>query len=382
MAQQPVNYKCPKCTGPLVFDSANSGLKCEYCDSKFTIAEIEALYEPEKSNDTSKEVTEAPELTAEETAPTSEESTGEWNTNDSNSGWGEDANQMQSYACSSCGAALVCDNNTAATNCLYCGNPVVVQSQFSNELKPDYVIPFKLSKEDAKQALKKHCKGKFLLPKFFLEDTHIEEIKGVYVPTWLFDGDVDVNALYSATSSNTYTSGDYRITKTRHYRVRRSGNVEFKDIPIDASSKMPDEYMESIEPFDYKEMQKFSMAYMPGYLADKYDVDIEACAPKADTRAINTSLQIMRADVTGYDTVTESNHQTTLNRGKVEYAMAPVWLLTTKWQGKNYLFAMNGQTGKFVGDLPCDTKKYHLFKLALTAGITPILFILYQIFIG
>lgn len=51
--------------------------------------------------------------------------------------------------------------------------------------------------------------------------------------------------------------------------------MTFEKVPVDASSKMPDDHMDSIEPYDYKKLKPFSTAYLPGYLADKFDVTVE-----------------------------------------------------------------------------------------------------------
>ncbi len=204
----------------------------------------------------------------------------------------------------------------------------------------------------------------------------MEEIKGVYVPVWLFDGSVEVDISYKASKSTSVTSGNYRTTTTKHYDVHREGSVSFRDIPVDSSSKMPDDYMESIEPFDYRELKPFSMAYMPGFLADKYDVSMEQCSLRADKRAEEAALSIMRNSISGYDKCSEKSQAISLNRGVVQYAMTPVWLLTTRWKNKVYLFAMNGQTGTFAGDLPCDMVKFYMMFLGLTAAITPIAYLL------
>ena len=226
-------------------------------------------------------------------------------------------------------------------------------------MKPDYIIPFKLDKKAAVQALKKHYKGKKLLPKAFTAGNHIEEIKGIYVPFWLFDGDADADVQFEATRSTSHTEGDYEVTITDHYYVRRAGNVPFIKIPVDGSSKMPDEHMDSIEPFQYEELQPFSMAYLPGYLADKYDVPVKESAPRAEERAKNSAVSAMVADAAiGYETCVPVSEKVEIHRGKVHYALLPVWLLSTRWNNQNFLFAMNGQTGKMVGDLPVSKGKF------------------------
>lgn len=272
--------------------------------------------------------------------------------------WGAEGAGMKAYSCPSCGAELICDGSTAATSCPYCGNPTVVPGQFSGALKPEFVIPFKLSKDDAVKALKTHYKGKPFLPASFTNGNHIQEIQGVYVPFWLFDGEAEGSARYEATRSFTNRVGDEKITKTEHYDVFRSGSVAFEKIPVDASSKMPDDHMDSIEPYDYRELKPFSAAYLPGFLADRFDISAEQSSQRADERCEGTLNAALQSSVTGYDTCVRKSGRTRLRRGKVHYALMPVWMLSTRWNGKNYLFAMNGQTGKLVGDLPMSWGKF------------------------
>ena len=264
---------------------------------------------------------------------------------------------MKVYCCPSCGAELLCDTTTAATSCPYCGNPSVLPGQFAGILKPDFVLPFKLSKEDAIKALKKHYLKKPLLPSTFSKANHLEEIKGVYVPFWMYDGEASGSAQFHATQVHTYTSGDYEITETSHYDVRRAGSIAFEKIPVDASSKMPDDYMDSIEPYDYAELKPFSTAYLPGFLADKYDVSVEDSRERADKRCTGSLVSALERTVSGYTTCNEMSRDIHLKRGKVHYALLPVWILNTRWEGKDFLFAMNGQTGKLVGNLPVSTKR-------------------------
>ena len=97
-------------------------------------------------------------------------------------------------------------------------------------------------------------------------------------------------------------------------------------------------------------------------MADKYDVDAEQSCKRADERAINTVKTALYHSVTGYTAVMTRGESISLHRGAVKYALLPVWILNTKWNGENYLFAMNGQTGKLVGHLPVDKgKKWRIF---------------------
>ncbi len=353
MAETVLNYKCPACTGPLRFDSATGKLSCEYCGSSYEVAKIEALYAEKEQK-----VSEAFRKKEADAARRDEKETEEtWSYDGAGSDWGRDGKGMKAYNCPSCGAELICDAATAATSCPYCGNPAIVPGQFDGTLKPDYILPFKLKKEDAVRNLKKHYRDKPLLPKSFSEENHIQEIKGVYVPFWLFSGKVDVDMDLEASREKSYESLSDQVTETSHYLLHRKGTVPFERIPADASSKMPDGHMDSIEPFEYKDLKPFSVAYLPGYLAEKYDVSVEKCAERADQRARNTArAAVIRT--AGFDDAVPVREEMQLRRGQVRYALLPVWMLSTQWGGKNYLFAMNGQTGKMVGDLPSSRARW------------------------
>jgi len=224
-----------------------------------------------------------------------------------------------------------------------------------------------VKKEKAVEALKEHYKGKFLLPKVFSRQNQIEKIQGVYVPFWLFDGEAEGSVVYDATRDRSFRKGDYQITETDHFVIDRAGSIAFERVPVDASGKMPDDYMDSIEPFDYYALKPFSTAYLPGYLADKFDMSVEDCRQRADDRFNQSFKDAMRSTVLGYTTVIPRSADISIKRGDVRYAMMPVWLLSTRWHGKSYLFAVNGQTGKTVGDLPMDKTRYWGLFAAITA---------------
>ena len=354
MATQVTNYQCPACTGPLHFAGSSGKLECEYCGSAFDIAEIEAMYG-------------AKEEKAEHAAAAAE-------TSCSDNLWSdEEAAGMKVYSCPSCGAEIVCDETTAATACVYCGNPSIVPGQFSGGQKPDYVIPFKLDKNAAVAALKKYYKGKKLLPKAFSANNHITEIKGVYVPFWLSSGEVDCMANYNASNSQRHFEGDYEVTETMHFKVHRAGTFRYDMVPTDASTKMPDGHMDSIEPYNYAELKPFSTAYLPGFLADKFDVSAEECAQRVFDRVKGSASSLLRETVTSYQMVDEVNCNVDLTTGECKYALMPVWMLHTKWKDKDYLFAMNGQTGKLVGDLPVDKGKFAAWMAGISVPLMVIL---------
>ena len=371
MASQVTNYKCPACTGPLHFVGASGKLECDFCGGKYDVADIERLYAGKEA--AAVEASEKVEAKAEANRQKMADMEAQgWDTSGLTSDWGAEGDGMKAYSCPSCGAELICDASTAATSCPYCGNPTVVPGQFSGTLKPDFVIPFKLSKEDAVAALKNHYKGKPLLPKAFTNGNHIEKLQGVYVPFWMFDGRAEGVVDYEGCIIHEYETGDTEVTETEHYDVRRGGSIAFEKVPVDASSKMPDDHMDSIEPYDYDDLKPFSTAYLPGFLADRYDVSVADSRDRADNRCAASLEMALRRTAEQYDTCTPLRQDIRLRRGKVHYALLPVWMLHTKWNGKDFLFAMNGQTGKLVGDLPTDMGKFWAIFGAIAAPVTAI----------
>lgn len=355
-----LEYKCPHCGGKLEFDAATQNMKCPYCDSEIDIA---ALKQSEDEFNVSAQ--------QDEMNWNAEKSTWEQNEIDS----------MNVYVCKSCGGEIIADETTGATHCPYCGNPVVMTSKFSGKLKPDLVIPFSVTKDEAKAALKKHYVGKKLLPKIFKDANHLEEIKGVYVPFWLFDAKAQADISFEMKNIRTWSDSDYHYTETSTYSGFRSGTVDFMNVPVDGASKMPDNMMESIEPFDASKAVPFNTAYLSGFMADKYDVDEAQSVGRANKRIKASTEASFRSSVTGYDTVTVKDSHVSLDNSKAKYALYPVWLLTTKFQDKHYLFAVNGQTGKIVGDLPVDTglaRKYKaIYTLAFGAASYVVLLLMH-----
>ena len=350
-----LQYKCPSCGGAIEFNSELQKMKCPYCDTEFDLETLKAYGE-----DT--------EQMAEDDMTWESAAGGEWTE--------DEAAGMRMYVCQSCGGEVVGDEHMAATKCPYCDNPVVVVGNLTGQLKPDFVIPFKLDREAAKAGLRKHLSKKRLLPKEFKEENHIDEIRGVYVPFWLFDTDVDATLRYRGTRVRTWSDSNYIYTETRYYSILRAGNIAFDHIPVDGSSKMADDLMESIEPFDFSQAVDFQTAYLAGYLADKYDVSAEESINRANARVRQSTQDAFAATVHGYSTLTPQESSIRLHGGKSHYALYPVWLLNTTYKGEKYTFAMNGQTGKFVGNLPTDRAAYFKWLGGITAAVGAAVFAL------
>lgn len=349
-----LTYKCPNCSGSIVFESNGQEFKCESCDTVFTKEQLAEYDEMLRNFSQTKDGSDIENF--------------EWQSE----GDRQNLENVSTYSCQFCGAQIVTDETTAASECPYCNNPIIIAPNLSGGNRPDLIIPFKLKKEQAEEALKTFYKGKLFLPDEFKNENKIKEIKGVYIPFWLFDCSVAANITYNASKVHVWRDKSYEYTKTDRYKIFRKGSIAFQRIPADGSSKMEDRYMDAIEPFNYSELIDFNAAYLSGYLADRYDVNIKDNKPRINERIENSTVSAFRNTVVGYTGVSTSDKNIGVYNGNAKYALFPVWLLNTKYKDKIYTFAMNGQTGKLVGNLPVDKKKYWGCLLGIAAAIIAI----------
>lgn len=345
------DHKCPCCGATLQFDAGSQMVKCPYCDSEFDVSTT-----MKNEGDLS---------VAADNVDLASDGGMEWSE--------KELYGITEYQCNSCGGNIYSEETTSATICPYCGNAVILKGRLSGVLKPDKVMPFKQTKEQAIEGLKKHCGGQRFVPKKFIENNRLEEIKGLYVPFWVYDADLDADVTYRCTTVRKWTSGDTEYTETKYYDVKRSGQISFDHVPVDGSTKMPDDLMESIEPFDYDQAADFTTGYLSGYVADKYDLDQDQQRPRARQRMADGAAEQFQTTVNGYDTVSVERSDISARSSTVNYVLYPVWLMNTDWNGRKFIFAMNGQTGKMVGNLPADMLKLG----GATAGIFALVFAIF-----
>jgi len=320
-------YKCPNCCADLKFNAAAQSFTCDYCSSSFTEAEMKQIAAEIEQNTNQR---------PEEEVQVDEEFAG----------------QTSVYSCDSCGASIMCDDNTAATFCYYCHNPVILKGRVSGEFRPSFVLPFQIDRETAIGHFRTWCKKHWFLPKNFLSEGQQEKITGLYVPFWVTD--VSINGEMDALGKNirSWTSGDYRYTETSEYAVTRRAKIVLKGLPADGSSHIDDELMEAVEPFDYQKVKPFAMQYLSGFFAEKYDVDMAGMFPRIQKRAVQASDTLLRESMKGYTTVSVTRSDIKVMNTTWEYMLLPVWFMSYKYNNKIYEFALNGQTAKFVGTPP------------------------------
>lgn len=347
-----VSYKCPNCGAEIKFDPKLQKGKCDFCLSEFSIEEIEGLNKKNKEHMTIDDME-----------------------NEYNDEWNEIDNKTSVYSCPRCGAKIVSDKTTTATFCCYCHGPVVLSDKFDGEFKPSKVIPFKINKDIAIENFIKWNKKKWFLSKEFSTYKQLEKITGIYIPFWLVNANITGQMSAKGKKIKSWTSGDYRYTKTDIYNVYREAKMNFRNVPHNASTKMNDDVMGSIEPYDSKELKDFSIAYLPGFFSEKYDRTKEQVLPLIESKIKLGANDILRNSIMGYSTIDVISSHSKFDKTSCNYALMPIWMLTYSVGDKNYIFAMNGQTGKVFGSLPVSKGKLVILFLIIFIIVFIVVFI-------
>lgn len=334
MKLESMDNKCPACGANITFNPKNQKWDCKYCDSSFTLEEMK-----QHKNASSEEASRS-------------------------TSYNKASENLDVYHCKNCGAEVMADEQTTATFCLYCGSTAILKEKIESGRKPSQMIPFKKVKEDAIEAFKGIYKGRPLMPRFFNKKENIEKITGVYIPFWSYDLKTEGDISFTSKDIITWSDSNYHYEKTDTYLTKKNGSLEFEKVLVDGSSRFDDDLMDSIEPFDYKDLVDYNHAYLSGFLAEKYDVDSEKAIERAETRAMNTSVSEIESTVRHQTSMVTDNHLK-VEKIKDDYILLPVFMVNVKYKDKMYTFAMNGQTGEIVGNIPLDKKRVILFSITI-----------------
>jgi DNA-directed RNA polymerase subunit RPC12/RpoP len=316
------SYRCPNCAASLVFDPDIKKMTCGFCGTKISPDDVTSLEAKEG-----------------------------FILGDS---WEEDA---ACFLCENCGAKSITNVNTAATFCPFCGSPSISLT-ITGGVKPMRMIPFTFGREEAEKAFINWCKKSRLLPKNFTSKEQIAKLTGIYVPFWLFDYYVDVNCDYLQAITEEVQNGEQTVG---FYTKKKRGALTWTQVPLDASSHMPDYLMECIEPYNYEQLRSFDTKFLSGFQAENYDVSAEELLRRIFLRVKEFVKGACGEGKTGY--VDNSHYETP----SAEYVFLPVWFLNYTYHGKTYTFALNGQTGKVAGEQPISRLKVGLLSLGIFA---------------
>lgn len=347
-------YKCKNCGGELHFDPEIGKLKCDYCDSVYDVSE----YEPNSDVD----LNEASETIEQYVTPNEEAlntrkalDAGFEEATDDTTDHKED---LRLYQCPHCGAEVVTDKTTAATTCIFCQTPLMLQENMSGSFEPEWIIPFEIEPSQVKTLYQEYIRSKPFYPPEYAPANVIKKIKAVYLPFFLHDTNTSGQVQATGERTFTHTHGDWIITEHDVFELSRGGQMHFEKVPAIASSKTPRDAMDSIEPFDYSKMKPFSTGYLPGFLAERYDVGFEQLIDSVHQRIAHSFDAKLMSTMNGYSSIKVQGGTMNHEDGHTGYVLLPAYILFMDYdKDEDALIAINGQTGKIVGNIPVDKKK-------------------------
>ena len=264
-------------------------------------------------------------------------------------------------ACPSCGGELEVGEYTSSTQCPFCGNYIILDKRISDPYRPDKVIPFHLSKEAAVAALEREFKDRIFTPSSFLSEKSLVEMKGYYVPFFMYDYHVDSRYVCDATQTRSWREGNYDCTETSYYKLYRQMKADYDNVPVDASIAMPDTEMDLLEPYDYQLLTDFDPRLMSGFFGEINNMSEDELAERAEEKTIKSASLIMMKSMSNYSLLKPDVDQVKLTRGETELALFPVWKYTYVYGNEIYFFYINGQSGKVVGKTPVSKKKVFIY---------------------
>lgn len=312
-----LDHKCLACGSKIEFNPKTQKWNCIYCNSKFVLEDFGQTH------------------------------------------FSKENEIIEIYRCPDCNAEIIADKNTSATFCIYCGNTAILKDKLSGKFKPEGIIPFTVTKEEAVLEFRKHIKSKILSSNTFLKNFNIEKITGIYIPYWINSFEVDVKF-----NGYGYKNPKYdpitQTYSTEKVLVNRRLKIDFENIPVDGSKKLDNDIMFNVFPYDMKKIKEYHHAYLSGFFAEKYDDDLDKYLAILKEKSYTTVNKAIRESVQIYTEFNLIEKDIKFDNMKSKYILVPVWMLNIKHKNKIYPFVMNGQTKEFIGDIPISTFKLFL----------------------
>ncbi len=340
--------KCPKCGATDISLNVKTGkLRCNFCRHEFEPQKVEGL------------VTDLNKLQGTVLASGTQNIV-------------QDTSNIITLKCESCGAEVVIDTASATqARCHWCRNTLSINQQIPNGAIPDVVLPFAISKEDAKKEIAKFVgKRKFFAHPKFKKEFTTENIMGVYLPYMLVDINSHVNLSGSGEhQTRTYYQGSGENTRVYYdadlYHVEREFDLVIEGLTVESSSdklnntssNKTNNVINAIMPFDLENCVRFNSNYLKGYTSERRDVNVDALKPIVDTQSKDVARFSANQTIETYDRgVAWSNQQVDVKGQQWKAAYLPVWLYSyLQVNGNNKILhyvAVNARTKEAMGSVP------------------------------
>lgn len=300
---------CRSCAGKLVFDPASQALECVQCGNSYRPEDIE----------------------------------------DENAELHSKYYDTRVYICPQCGAEVITSDTEVSTFCVYCGCPAIVFDRVTRECRPDGIVPFKITREDAVDSIRRRFLRNPVIPREVKAKCVPENLRGIYVPYWV------VNADFREAD---FLKGEVKRGKSSvTYYYTRAGEVRLRNLPIDGSSILSDDVSSRLEPFYLEDARTFDEDYLNGFYSNTTDLTYNDLRAAASVRAHSMyAEEVVKSVDASRVKILDSLYWADVHDDPV-YMMFPVWFFTFKHENKPYTILVNGQTGRVVGTMPWKTAR-------------------------
>ena len=351
---------CPGCAAPLRFDPNLQVLVCRRCGGEYFPEDLaEAAGDVSWDNPGGITVDNLIALDEQKAdAPTEDN-------------YVEEYMDCMIYVCSQCGAEIVVNDTEASTICIYCGCPSIVMSRIEKTIKPKYIIPFSVSKDEAEKLVRERITGGSFVPKKLKDELTTDCIRGIYVPYWLTN--LDYNGVVDVAIDRMESDGKYNRRKVTDHKTV-AGDCKFRNLTTDASYTLVNDFMDSLEPFNIRRLKPFDPAYLAGFYSDIADINRKGGKEEALEKAEKLFMEtVKRRTQNPINPPVLSVPVGTYEVYDTEPIMCPCWFYTFRYNDVPHTIMVNGSTGKVAGAVPYNRKKYVLMTLGL-ALITYVIF--------
>jgi len=347
------NYSCDGCGGMQKYSPKSHALVCIFCGTEVAIAQSAEV----KENDYRQTLSEM---------PTEKES------------------KAEEVKCVKCASSFSFEAHTFASNCPYCDTPAIIDC--SQALKPDGLLPFIVTRDEAKEKFKKWVSSRWFAPTVFTKYfSNSKILVGHYLPHWTYDTDTITqyqgergDAYYVSVTQTVIEEGKSVQKEVQERRIDWTyveGVVytNFDDVIIPASPRVSASILNALEPWESNSAKGFDSKYIAGFEAQEYTTTLEKGFDLAKDEMASVITSKIYEDIGG-DEQRISSKQTEYNNITYKNVLLPIWTAFFTWKNKGYQYAINAQTGELVGERPYSITKITFAVLAVSTVIAGIVY--------
>ena len=291
---------------------------------------------------------------------------------------GTDSVTTNIYQCPNCAGEIQLIDNDGMEFCPYCGSQATMQEKFSDEGVPKYILPFRFTKEMAKEKYVNKASKIHFAPEGLKADENIEKMVGMYVPYYLYEYSVNDHVTFKGRATS--SSGDYDITRLANVDV--DVDVNNLKVPFDASQTLDDSIASMLEPFPMDEVMAFNPGYLAGYFVENSTVDDDLYIDESQDKAVDYLTNQVLSKSQGYtpDLDARQDIEMTINSdihyADTEGAYLPMYFMTTRYNDRVAYSIVNGANGNIYMDMPIVKSKMIKTALKLSAILFVIILVM------